>query len=82
LSIAKGTTVIVPIAAINVSISIWGEDAKAFKPDRWLEDEHGHNGIPSKAREVLGHRHLLTFADGPRTCIGKTFAVTEFKVSH
>ena len=31
---------------------------------------------------MQGHRHLLTFSDGPRTCLGKTFAVTEFKVGH
>ena len=38
------------------------------------------NGIPARAKEVQGHRHLLTFVDGPRTCLGKNFAVTEFKV--
>ncbi|KAJ7689401.1 cytochrome P450 [Mycena rosella] len=26
-----------------------------------------------------GHRHMLTFADGPRTCLGKGFAIAEFK---
>ncbi|KAH0826177.1 hypothetical protein J3R83DRAFT_5601 [Lanmaoa asiatica] len=36
-------------------------------------------GIPAKAKEIQGHRHLLTFVDGPRTCLGKNFALTEFK---
>ncbi|KAF8548042.1 cytochrome P450 [Imleria badia] len=79
LSIAKGTVVSIPLASVNLSTVIWGDDAKVFKPSRWLEDDDGHNGIPAKAREVQGHRHLLTFSDGPRNCLGKNFAVTEFK---
>jgi len=79
LSIAAGTVLAIPLASVNLSEVIWGEDAKTFKPSRWLEDTHGHNGVPAKAREVQGHRHLLTFSDGPRICIGKNFAVAEFK---
>ncbi|KAG9309786.1 cytochrome P450 [Chiua virens] len=78
LPIAAGTTLVVPISAVNCSNAIWGEDSKTFNPNRWLEGA-GENGIPSKAREVQGHRHLLTFTDGPRTCLGKNFAVAEFK---
>ena len=65
---------------MNRSAAFWGEDAKVFRPSRWLEDADGQNGIPAKAKEIPGHRHLLTFVDGPRTCLGKNFAVTEFKV--
>ncbi|KAI9572414.1 cytochrome P450 [Boletus coccyginus] len=79
LTIAKGTRVVIPMESINRSAAIWGEDAKVFRPSRWLEGAHGENGIPAKAKEVQGHRHLLTFVDGPRTCLGKNFAVTEFK---
>ncbi|KAI6040776.1 cytochrome P450 [Pisolithus marmoratus] len=52
-----------------------GTDARVFKPERWLEAD----GITKKAQEVKGHRHLLTFGDGPRTCLGKLFAVAEIK---
>jgi cytochrome P450 len=76
ISVAKGTFISIPIAAINCSTAIWGPDAKQFKPDRWLTEE----GIGGKAKEVQGHRHLLTFVDGPRTCLGKDFAIAEFKV--
>ncbi|KAG2140207.1 cytochrome P450 [Suillus bovinus] len=75
ISIAKGTLIAIPAAAINRSSAIWGPDAKEFKPDRWLTEE----GIGGKAKEVQGHRHLLTFIDGPRTCLGKDFAIMEFK---
>ncbi|KAI9464900.1 cytochrome P450 [Boletus coccyginus] len=79
LTIAKGTLVTNPMSCMNRSAAIWGEDAKDFRPSRWLENAHGENGIPAKAKEIQGHRHLLTFVDGPRTCLGKNFAVTEFK---
>lgn len=81
LSIAKETVLVIPMGSVNRSSVIWGEDAKVFKPSRWLEDDRGQNGIPTKAREVQGHRHLLTFSDGPRICLGKNFAIAEFKVS-
>ncbi|KAF9233341.1 cytochrome P450, partial [Melanogaster broomeanus] len=76
ISIAKGTVITVNISYINRSSAIWGLDAKTWRPERWLEED----GIPKKAQEVQGHRHLLTFVDGPRTCLGKGFAVAEFKV--
>ncbi|KAK0455641.1 cytochrome P450 [Desarmillaria tabescens] len=73
LFVAKGTVVSAPIRALNRSEEFWGPDAKEFKPERWLEDS------APRAKEIQGHRHLLTFLDGPRTCLGKTFALTEFK---
>ncbi|KAF9224554.1 cytochrome P450 [Gyrodon lividus] len=76
ISIAKDTLIVINIPLINRSAAIWGPDAKAWRPERWLEED----GIPKKAQEVQGHRHLLTFVDGPRTCLGKGFAVAEFKV--
>lgn len=78
LSVAKGTVFTVPMASVNRSAHFWGEDAKVFRPGRWLEDDQ--NGIPTKAKEIQGYRHLLTFVDGPRICLGRTFVVAEFKV--
>ena len=80
LTIAKDTLVTVSIESMNQSAALWGEDANMFLPSRWLEDAHGQPGIPPTAKEIQGHRHLLTFGDGPRTCLGKNFAVAEFKV--
>jgi len=76
ISVAAGTTVTVPIRALNRSKVIWGEDALEFKPERWL---NGEAGIPKLAKEMQGFHHLMTFIDGQRTCLGKTFAVTETK---
>uniref|UniRef100_A0A0W0F839 Cytochrome p450 n=1 Tax=Moniliophthora roreri TaxID=221103 RepID=A0A0W0F839_MONRR len=41
----------------------------------------GEDGIPPTVREIQGHKHLLTFSDGPRTCLGKGFALAEFKAA-
>ncbi|KAF7354652.1 Cytochrome P450 4F12 [Mycena sanguinolenta] len=73
ITIAKGTTVYAPIRCINRSEALWGPDAKDFKPERWFED------VTVPAKDLQGHRHLLTFHDGPRTCLGKSFALAEFK---
>ncbi|KAG5634681.1 hypothetical protein H0H81_001121 [Sphagnurus paluster] len=73
--VARGTTVRVPISCINRAEVFWGPDAKAFRPERWLDGSL--EGL--RAAEVQGVRHLLTFVDGPRTCLGRAFALTEFK---
>ncbi|KAH7907651.1 cytochrome P450 [Hygrophoropsis aurantiaca] len=75
ISVAKGAMITVPMRSINRSEAFWGADAKQFKPERWLDEA----GITGKAKEVQGHRHLLTFVDGPRTCLGKGFALAETK---
>ncbi|KAJ7476918.1 cytochrome P450 [Mycena galericulata] len=69
IAIAKGSTVSAPIRCVNRSETVWGPDAKQFKPERWFED------IAVQAKELQGYHHLLTFHDGPRTCLGKSFAL-------
>jgi cytochrome P450 len=71
--IAKGQTVTVPLNAVNRARNFWGEDAKEFRPSRWLASDLG------KAQELSTYRHLMTFIDGPKTCLGKSFAVLEMK---
>ncbi|KZT22679.1 cytochrome P450 [Neolentinus lepideus HHB14362 ss-1] len=73
--VAKGTQITIPIACVNRSEAIWGPDSKEFVPERWLDEA----GLPNKAMEIKGHRHLLTFIDGPRKCIGRGFALAEIK---
>ncbi|KAI6030986.1 cytochrome P450 [Pisolithus marmoratus] len=75
ISVTRGTLIGISVACINRSTDIWGADAKVFRPERWLEE----GGIPKKDTEVQGYRHLLTFVDGPRACLGKGFAMIELK---
>lgn len=76
VAVAAGQFVLVPISAMNRMEALWGADAKQFVPERWLEEK----GLPAGVRDIQGHRHLLTFMDGPRMCLGRGFAVAEFKV--
>jgi len=73
--IKKGSIVASPIRAMNMSEAFWGPNAKEFEPERWLVD----SDVP--AREISGHRHLLTFSDGARMCLGRNFAIAEFKAA-
>jgi cytochrome P450 len=75
ITVKKGTIVSSPISTMNRSEAFWGPNAKEFVPERWLEDEQ------TLAKEISGPRHILTFVDGPRLCLGRSFALAEFKVS-
>ncbi|KAG6854183.1 hypothetical protein C0991_009835 [Blastosporella zonata] len=73
IKVTKGQTLFVPILAINREKSIWGEDAKEFRPERW---EH----IPEAAGNIPGvWGNMLTFLGGPRACIGYRFSLVETK---
>ncbi|KAJ7688249.1 cytochrome P450 [Mycena rosella] len=78
IAVAKGSAVLAPIRCINRSEALWGPDAKEFKPERWVEVK---KEMKLPAKELQGHHHLLTFHDGPRTCLGKLFALAEFKAA-
>ncbi|KAJ7476855.1 cytochrome P450 [Mycena galericulata] len=75
IAIAKGSIITVSIRCMNRSEVFWGNNAKEFEPERWLT----LNEDPLRAKEIQGHHHLITFLDGPRTCLGKSFALAEFK---
>ncbi|KAJ7728688.1 cytochrome P450 [Mycena maculata] len=70
--------VLAPIRCINRSEALWGPDAKEFKPERWAEVK---KEMKLPAKDLQGHHHLLTFIDGPRTCLGKLFALAEVKAT-
>lgn len=78
IPIKVGTIITIPTLPLNKSKLLWGEDSLQFKPERWLNSE---SGITGKAKELQGYHHLITFLDGPRTCLGRGFALGEIKVS-
>ncbi|KAJ7066474.1 cytochrome P450 [Mycena amicta] len=73
--VAKGAVVTASIQHMNQSERFWGPDAKEFKPERWLTLDED----PLRAKEIIGHKHIITFSEGPRVCLGKHFALAEFK---
>ena len=79
IHISKGSLVGIPIACVNRSAVFWGEESKVFKPERWM-DAGGGGGDDERWQEISGYRHLLTFGDGPRVCLGRGFALAEIKV--
>ncbi|UZJ57204.1 hypothetical protein CBS101457_006524 [Exobasidium rhododendri] len=72
LVISKGLDVIIPIQVINRLESVWGPTADQFDPSRWEK-------IPSTAKSNGMPQHHLSFLSGPRGCVGREFAIAEFK---
>ncbi|KAJ3758954.1 cytochrome P450 [Lentinula raphanica] len=70
LVIPKGTILEIPVNVVQTDPNVWGPDAEIFRPKRWLERQK--QGIRSE-------REILAFSEGPRSCIGKTFALCEVK---
>ena len=59
-----GDTVMIPIYALHRHRSLW-EDPEAFCPDRFAD------------RNTIDRYAYLPFGDGPRICIGASFAIQE-----
>ncbi|KAJ7873197.1 cytochrome P450 [Mycena leptocephala] len=76
ISVPKGTSVYIAIAAANHSKRIWGEDALEFKPERWINGKA--DSVTTKLPGVDGN--TMTFIGGGRSCIGFKFAQLEMKV--
>ncbi|KAI0072182.1 cytochrome P450 [Panus rudis PR-1116 ss-1] len=77
IHIPKGTYVASGIRAINRNTEIWGEDAREWKPERWLSP------LPETVTEahIPGvYSNLMTFIGGSRACIGFKFSQLEMKV--
>jgi len=75
ICVTRGTFITVPVGTVNRLEALWGADAKQFRPERWLE-----TNVSPQARELQGYRHMVTFGDGPKTCLGRVFAIAEIKV--
>jgi len=75
LFIPKGTIIGLPLMFFNRSEAFWGPDSRQFDPERWLND------LSYPAKDLHGYRHLYTFSDGQRMCLGRGFALAELKAS-
>lgn len=71
ISIPKGVCIWTLIPTLHRDTEIWGQDANEFKPERFID------GV-SKACKFS--QAYIPFGLGPRTCLGKNFAMVELKV--
>ncbi|KIE03058.1 cytochrome P450 78A3, partial [Metarhizium majus ARSEF 297] len=75
--IPKGSVILLSPWATNVDQNLWGGDALEFKPERWLAND----AMDTKSASSGGASSVyafLTFLHGPRSCIGASFAKSEF----
>ncbi len=78
--IPSGTNIVVAPWATNVDQNFWGLDAGDFNPERWLKSEN----VGMKPDNAISHGGatsnygFMTFLQGPRSCIGASFAKAEF----
>ncbi|KAI1161706.1 cytochrome P450 [Nemania serpens] len=85
--IPAGTHLAICVRATNHDLSLWGNDANVFNPDRYLSqpkqehvdplDEERHGDISKKNAGTRSNYATLTFLHGPRSCIGQSFAKSE-----
>jgi cytochrome P450 len=74
--VRKGTFITIPLRdGLSVNPDIWGSDACAFRPERWLEP-----GTDARHELIRAQGNVYTFGDGARMCLGRQFAVAEYKV--
>ena len=62
--VRKGDTVMIPIYALHRNHLLW-DDPDGFRPDRFAD------------RKSMDRYAYLPFGDGPRICIGASFAIQE-----
>ncbi|KAL0577364.1 hypothetical protein V5O48_004616 [Marasmius crinis-equi] len=70
VEVAKGQVIYISILAMNRSEKLWGQDAKQFKPERWL-----NGSLDTSLPGVWGN--MMTFLGGARSCIGYRFSLVE-----
>lgn len=66
--VPAGTTVMFDIYGMGRDTSIWGADAREFRPERWLE-----------MARVPDNYQFPVFNAGPRECLGRRLAMIEMK---
>ncbi|KAJ7580834.1 cytochrome P450 [Mycena floridula] len=71
--VKAGQKIVVSVLSVNRLDSTWG-DGEMFRPSRWSET------MPRQDDLIGGWSNILSFSDGPRTCVGWRLALFEMKV--
>ncbi|KAJ7693060.1 cytochrome P450 [Mycena rosella] len=75
ITVPKGTSIYIAIAAVNHNKQIWGADALEFKPERWTRGKA--ETATTKTCGIYGN--MMTFIGGGHGCIGFKFSQLEMK---
>nr|QWK52416.1 cytochrome P450 96A58 [Isatis tinctoria] len=67
----KNWKILIPIYALGRMKSVWGDDAKDFRPERWILASGRVKHEPSYK--------FLAFNAGPRSCLGKKLTFLQMK---
>lgn len=78
VTIPAGTIFFTSIAGANRLESVWGGDAREWKPERWLQgDKAAVTGVERLPGIYSG---IMSFLGGERACVGYKFAQLEIKI--
>ncbi|KAH9718200.1 cytochrome P450 family 96 subfamily A polypeptide 1 [Citrus sinensis] len=69
----QNTHVLISAYSMARMTSVWGEDCREFKPERWITED-------GRIRHEPPHK-FFSFNAGPRICIGKDIAFTLMKAT-
>ncbi|KAL9225323.1 hypothetical protein vseg_001265 [Gypsophila vaccaria] len=69
--IPNGTNVWIDVVGMHHDRALWGDDVNKFKPERFDGELHGG------CKHKMGY---LPFGFGGRMCIGKSYALMEYKI--
>ncbi|XP_010513571.1 PREDICTED: alkane hydroxylase MAH1-like [Camelina sativa] len=69
--VESNINIMISIYAMGRMKAVWGEDARDFKPERWITETGGLRHEPAYK--------FLSFNAGPRSCIGKNLAINLMK---
>ncbi|KAL0577419.1 hypothetical protein V5O48_004585, partial [Marasmius crinis-equi] len=77
VEVKAGSLIDIPVRdGINVNKAIWGPGAEEFSPERWMNPGQ----LPESVSLIRAQGHILTFGDGSKVCLGRSFAIGEFKI--
>ena len=67
----KGTMLSLSVFSLHWNPAVWGEDARHWRPERWLEGR----SINAVKRDAAGHLRWTPFLHGVQNCIGQHLAL-------
>lgn len=72
IMVRKGESVVYLAYSMHRSEALYGKDPEEFRPDRWND-----RSMPLYEDELTASWGYLPFSGGPRTCLGKEFALAQ-----